>query len=900
MATRMMLTYFLLLFATADAAIHNGPLATVIGQQDAIPNWDLQRINKVSGNLKSLSLPDVDTSSWHHASVSRCTLMACLLAEGVFELDGPDGLWYSDNLAHFDDSMFHVPWVYRNQFKLEAEKEKAKRHYFLQTNGVTPAADLFFNGKQIADNITQSGSYGGHTYDITSLARQENALAVKVYPTNYQQDFAVGFVDWNPYPPDNGTGIWRDITVKQTGDVFMGPMSILVNLDIPVEDGKSHQAEIMVRARARNLSKKPIKFVATAKIKNPQGKILKILTKNLRLAAGVSTMVELSTKVKDPEVWWPAGWGEQPLYSTQLVYSIGSDTSDSSSVTKFGLRNVTSELNAHNDTLFKVNGYPIQIRGGGYTSDMFLRWDAKRFEHIARYVLDMGMNTIRLEGKMEQPELYEIADRLGVLLMVGWECCDRWESWPYNHDLSQDPPPKWYDADYDTVNASIRHETEMMQTHPSLIAFLVGSDYWPDDRATKIYVDGLRDAGWQVPIISSAAKRGYPKLLGPSGMKMEGPYDWVPPVYWYDREPTSKRFGSSFGFASELGAGVGTSTKGSLTQFLTSKDMQDLWQKPNKGLYHMSQNTSQFNDRSIYNKALFKRYGKPTSLDDYLVSAQMMDYEAARSQFEGFGSQWSASRPATGLIYWMLNNAWPSLHWNQFDHYLHPAGSYFGTKIANRVEHVAFDYFNNSIWAINHSREKPGPRSVHVDLVDLKGKRLFRDNFRFATKPIKSLKVGDISEAIGKIKDVGVLRLSLVDDGRDKVLSRNAYWLSERNDVVNWSSTTWYYSDVKKAANFTALNGMDRAAVSIISSKSGGPGKWNLQVKNTSPVPAVFIQLNVVDEKGGDVTPLTWSDNYFTLLPREKIGVQLTTWSGKGSTVEVIGKNIKPFQVKLN
>ncbi|KAH7180101.1 glycoside hydrolase superfamily [Fusarium flagelliforme] len=900
MATRMMLTCFLLLFATANAAVHRGPLASVVGQQGTIPNWDLQPVNKVSGSIASLSIPNIDTSSWHHASVSRCTLMACLLDEGIYELDGPDGLWYSDNLAHFDDSMFHVPWVYRNQFNLATEKESTKRHYFLQTNGITPAADLFLNGKPIASNITQSGSYGGHTYDITSRASRENALVVKVYPTNYQHDFAVGFVDWNPYPPDNGTGVWRDITIKQTGHVFMGPMSILVDLNTPVDDGKTHEATVTVRAQARNLSKKPIKFIATAKIKTPNGRTLKVVTKHVRLAPEESVMVELSTKVKDPEVWWPAGWGEQSLYSAQFTYSIGSDTSDSSAVTNFGIRKVTSELNAYNDTLFKVNGYPIQIRGGGYTSDMFLRWDAKRFEHIARYVLDMGMNTIRLEGKMEQPELYEIADRLGVLLMAGWECCDRWESWPYNHDLSQDPPPKWYAADYDTVNASIRHEAAMMQAHPSLIAFLVGSDYWPDDRATKIYVDGLRDAGWQVPIISSAAKRGYPRLLGPSGMKMEGPYDWVPPVYWYDREPASKRFGSSFGFGSELGAGVGTPTKGSLSKFLTSQDMKDLWEKPNKGLYHMSQNTSQFHDRSIYNKALFKRYGKPTSLDDYLISAQMMDYEATRSQFESWGSQWNASRPATGLIYWMLNNAWPSLHWNQFDYFLHPAGSYFGTKIANRVEHVAFNYFDNSIWAINRSRKKSGPRSVHVELVDLKGQRLFRETFRFTTKPIESLKIGDMSTAIGKIKDVGVLRLSLRDDGSEKVLSRNTYWLSEQNDVVNWSSTTWYYSDIKKSANFTALSKMDPAAVSIISSKSGGPGEWRLQVKNTSPVPAVFIQLNAVDENGNDVTPLTWSDNFFTLLPHEKIEVQLTSWLGKGTAVEISGKNIKTFKVQLN
>ncbi|KAF5671663.1 glycoside hydrolase family 2 [Fusarium heterosporum] len=894
MVTQKILTLVLLLHGIAATTCHK-PLATVIGQQDPIPNWDFQQTRKISDDIAALSLPNADTSSWHHAPVSRCTLMACLLAEGTFDLEGRDGLWYSDNLAHFNQSLFSVPWVYRNQFSLKTGKG---RHFFLQTNGIIPAADLFFNGKEIVQNVTQSGSYGGHTFEITTLASEENAVVVRVYPTDLQHDFAVGFVDWNPYPPDNGTGVWRDITIKQTGDIFMGPVSVLVDMKTPIESVKYNQATVIVRSEARNLSKKPIKFIATANIKSPKGKHLGALSRSVRLGPEESCTIELSRKILDPEIWWPAAWGEQPLYSTQLLYTIGHDVSDVSSVTTFGIRTISSEINTHNDTLFRVNGYPIQISGGGYTSDMFLRWEPQRFEHIARYVLDTGMNTIRLEGKMEQPELYEIADRLGLMVMAGWECCDRWESWPYNHDLAEDPPPRWYKADYNTVNASMRHEAAMMQNHPSVIAFLVGSDYWPDDRATKIYLDGLHDAGWQVPIISSASKRGYPNLLGPSGMKMEGPYDWVPPVYWYDTEPTAKRFGASFGFGSELGAGVGTPTRGSLVKFLTERDMQDLWKKPNKGLYHMSQDTSQFHYRSIYNKALFARYGKPTSLDDYLMSSQMMDYEATRSQFEGYGSRWSASRPATGLIYWMLNNAWPSLHWNQFDYYLHPAGSYFGTKMANRVEHVAFDYFNNFVWVMNRSLKRSGQRYVQVELVNLEGKCISRQKMQYNTKPSNSRKIGDISNTINEIKDVGILRLSLVDGGSGTVLSRNTYWLSKQSDVVDWHSTTWYWSDVEQSANFSALCTMEPASITVIP-KRQSPGVWEIQVNNTASVPAVFIQLNLVDKKGDDVTPLTWSDNYFTLLPYEAIEVELADWLAKGAAVNVSGKNVVGSQVQL-
>ena len=89
---------------------------------------------------------------------------------------------------------------------------------------------------------------------------------------------------------------------------------------------------------------------------------------------------------------------------------------------------------------------------------------------------------------------------------------------------------------------------------------------------------------------------------------------------------------------------------GSLAKFLSEDDLDDLWQQPDKGLYHMSTNVSSFYDRSIYNEALYNKYGPPTSLENYLLKAQIMDYEATRSQFEAFAARKTDTRPATGMI----------------------------------------------------------------------------------------------------------------------------------------------------------------------------------------------------------------------------------------------------------
>lgn len=121
---------------------------------------------------------------------------------------------------------------------------------------------------------------------------------------------------------------------------------------------------------------------------------------------------------------------------------------------------------------------------------------------------------------------------------------------------------------------------------------------------------------------------------------MDGPYDWVPPVYWYGDEK-----GAAFGFGSKLGAGVGTPELGSLMKFMSPDDMETLWTEPDAGLYHMSNDGSPFHDQSIYNKGPYARYGEPSSIEDYIAKCQMADYEATRAQFEAYSTRQNASRP---------------------------------------------------------------------------------------------------------------------------------------------------------------------------------------------------------------------------------------------------------------
>ncbi|KJR88248.1 exo-1,4-beta-D-glucosaminidase [Sporothrix schenckii 1099-18] len=964
------------LAATAAAAAQPKALSLVsAGDTAPIPAWDVQSSAKITQDPAALSKAGAAvSSSWHHAPVSRCTVFGCLLAAGVYN---DSDLFFSDHLAAIDKAQFQVPWLYRSEFTIASgapsesgssssssnnSSSSSSTYYLLETNGITSRADIYLNGQQVADKVTQSGAYGGHVYDVTSAIQsgsgKENgsahAIVVRAYPTNYLQDFGLGFVDWNPYPPDNGTGVWRDINLRKTGAVAIESFSVVT---------AGTNGTVTIRATVRNLGAASVNFAAEASIFRDGGSLaasgaaLSSVSSpsTQQLGRGQTTRIVLTTTVDAPAIWWPRQWGDQPLYTAQLTVSTPATTSSRSSVVKsdaatksFGFREVTARVSSADDILFSINGKPFQVLGGGYASDVFLRWDAARFEAHARYTLDMGLNTIRLEGKMEQPELYAIADRLGLMVLPGWECCDKWEAWSYNDDLPK-PVAVWSDADYVTANASMRHEAAMQQSHPSLLGFLVGSDYWPDDRATAIYTTALADAGWQAPVVASAAKAGYPKTLGPGGMKMPGPYDWVPPNYWYDiTDPATVdddvRYGAAFGFGSEQGPGGGTPTLSSLKKFLSTADLDDLWRAPNKGLYHMSTAASSFHNRTIFNTALWQRYGAPTSLDDYLLKTQMADYEATRAAFEGFAANWglagaastdanSSKRPATGLVYWMLNGAWPALHWALFDYYLHPAGAYYGVKAAlgtGALEHVVYDYVRQAAVLVNRSQNQTGVRMVRAELINAADGAVI-SNITTATKERSTVAVPNSSrtvlpiQGVSTLRDVALLRLTLLDGIAPSagVLSRSVYWLSAAGvDTLNWDDSNWYYTPVAKYAGFQSLDKLPAANVTATRETTAAAAATNgshsaetaIRLENHSAVPAVFVSLNLVDAEGADVTPVTWSDNYVTLFPHETrtltvqelasaLGIagaaRGIAGAARGVAVQVTGKNVAKATVTL-
>ena len=101
-------------------------------------------------------------------------------------------------------------------------------------------------------------------------------------------------------------------------------------------------------------------------------------------------------------------------------------------------------------------------------------------------------------------------------------------------------------------------------------------------------------------------------------------------------------------------------------------------------------------------------------------------------------------------------------------------------------------------------------------------------------------------------------------------LSNNFYWLSTRQDVLS-DSSTWYMTPVNSYADYTQLRQMPAATVRAKARFTSGDGTGRATVTLTNPGPSIafFIRLQVTGKNGDEALPVTWSDNYVSLLPGE-------------------------------
>ena len=857
-----MLWYSLVIAALLTQGAFAAPESKMLLRRD----WAIQSAAEVHESGAALSVAGFrPPRAWHPATLPT-TVFSALVAAGVYSdpyfgtnLRSAPGVSYNvgfnfSNAPMPPDSPFRKPWWFRSEFTLPAEYRG--KTLWLGFDGINFRANVWLNGRQIAASDQLAGAWRLFELDVTATAKPggTNALAIEVFPPE-PGDLAITFVDWNPLPPDKGMGLWRDVSITATGPVAIRYPLVTTHL----AGGGQPGAQLGVRAEVRNASAQPVEGVLKGSVERME------FSQPVKLAPHETKVVHFaSLPVESPRLWWPAQVGAQNLYPLDLAFETGGRTSDTSH-TEFGIREVTSELDALGHRLFHINGKNILIRGAGYTFDMLLRSSPERQEAELRYVRDMNLNAVRFEGKLEDDHFLELCDRMGILVLAGWCCCDHWEKWA-----------QWDKEDEAVAAESLRDQLRRLARHPSVFDWLYGSDNPPPPKIEQMYLEVIKEVEWPNPYQSSATAKKTP--AGETGVKMTGPYEYVPPSYWL----LDTKAGGAHGFNTETSPGPAPPPLESLRRMLPA---DKLWPINSDWDYHAG--GGQFKNIHVFTEALDNRYGRSKSAAEYARKAQVMAYEGHRAMFEAFGRNKYTS---TGVIQWMLNNAWPGMIWHLYDWYLRPGGSYFGAKKACEPLHVQYSYDDRSIVVVNSFYQPFANMKVVATAYNLDMSVKFSREAKMDAEPDSSTRVFTLPEMEG-LSGTWFLSLKL-EDPSDDLVSENFYWLSTAPETLEWDKGTWYTTPTKTFADYTALAMLPAVTLQVTSHSTDH--STAVTVTNPSKSLAFAVHLSVNKEADGEeVLPVLWEDNYFSLLPGQtrKITAMYQTLKAK-TLVAVDGWNV--------
>jgi exo-1,4-beta-D-glucosaminidase len=873
-----------LLAAAAIAA----PVSRADGDITLREGWAVQSSAKVSAGPEAVSTSGFDASSWYKTSAPN-TVFAVLVENGVYKdpyfgmnLRSVPGVSYAigsefANQEMPENSPYAVPWWYRKEFEVPAQFSGKK--VWLAFRGINYRADIWINGKKLAGSDQVVGAFRRYEFDVTQFVKAgaKNVVAVEV-SAPHANELGITWVDWNPTPPDKDMGLWQEVVLSVSGPVAVRPAAVETKLDLPAID----KAHLTVRAELQNASSAAVKGTLRGRIAGSSAPIE--FSQSVELKAGERRAIAIapdsaaSLNMQNPRLWWPYQMGEPYLHKLTLEFVPDKGPASDKQTIAFGIVQTDSELTPEGYRLFKVNGKPVLVRGGGWAPDMMLRVNQSRREAEFRYVKEMGLNTIRLEGKLEDESFMERADRDGILVMAGWCCCDAWEKWN-----------KWGDENRHVSVDSLRDQILRLRAHPSILVWLNGSDNPPPPERERAYLEVEKENNWPKPVISSATEKKT-EPTGASGVKMSGPYEYVSSNYWL----LDTKHGGAYGFNSETSPGPAVPP---LEELKSMFPPDKLW--PINEVWDFHAGGGEFKNIKVFTNALEKRYGPLKDVSDLAWKSQAMTYEGERAMFEAYGRN---KYKSTGIIQWMLNNAWNGLIWHLYDYDLRPAGGYFGSKKALELVHVQFSYDDRTVAIVNGKQEALKGLKVVAKIYDTSMKE------RFAHEEVSDVAVDAVTKSFTVAEPDGIsaayfLNLQLFSSSGE-LLSRNFYWLSKKPDVPNFSKSEWYYTPLSEYADFLALQDLTKATVnaSMTVSEAGQETAAHVNIENTGSGLAFLVRLRLLKGKDGEeILPVFWDDNYISLLPGEKreITVHVREFDHRGAkpVLAVDGFNVAPVQL---
>lgn len=837
---------------------------------------------KIASSSKLLVDGDVISSLGYSSDKWLAITVPATVFAGLQQNNKYPDVFFADNLKRIDSKQFNTSWWYRAEFNIK--KKYSNQFVKLFFEGINYRANIWFNGKLIADSSKIFGSFRQFEFDITNNLKTEskNVLALEVFPPRKGEP-TIGFVDWNPKAPDDNMGLWRGVLIKISGEVSINNPFVKSKIEMP----SLSKAALTISTEIENNSDREVSGKLTGQIEGIGFSKNVLLSPKERKTVTFSSEEFIELIINRPRIWWTYSLGNQELYDLELRFSINGEESDYCK-TRFGIREVTDYLTPEGYRGYKLNGREILILGGGWVDNLFLDNSTENIRTQLQYVRDMGLNTIRLEGFWgKNKDIYDLCDEYGILIMAGWSCQWEWEIYIGKPDDEFGSIKS--KEDIELVSQSWKDQILWLRNHPSVFLWVYGSDKLPRPELEEKYFEILKKDDPTRPFLG-AAKGLTSTISGATGVKMLGPYDYVPPIYWWQ----DKENGGAYGFNTEVGIGAQIPVSESIEKFIPKSSlntMDSIWN------YHCGGYS--FGDLNNYNEAINKRLGEAKTFEDYADNkAQFINYEGTRAMFEAHIANRYSS---TGIIQWMLNGAFPKLWWQLYDYYLIPNAAYYATKKALEPIHIMYDYESKNILLSNHSLKAISDLEYYIDLYDFDMKKIFSRTSKLSIAKDFVTMLENISLP-GKEEEIYFLDLKVKSN--NEILSQNFYTLPAFDDILDKERTDWTRTPTLKYSNLMPLNDLETIKLSaeFSSEKNQNELKYKIKLSNNTDKLAFQIDIKAFSEIGELIAPIFLEDNYFSLIPNGVREIELTipidNQSQKISNIKIAGWNIEEIILK--
>ena len=805
-------------------------------------NWKAKRSMDVLSDGTEITSAGYKPEGWLEAVVPG-TILTTLLHNNLV----PDPFFgMNNNLIPdvYDAGRDYYTYWFYTEFDLPQIKEG--QEVWLNFRGINYFADVFLNGNRVNTN-THKGMYIREKYRITPFLNKTgiNKLAVWVAPPDpagnaYAGQGGDGMIgrnitmqctagwDWICPIRDRNTGIWDEVSLETTGVVDL--RNPYVESKVPgmrIPGNKQDPAFISTSIELVNISEKTLQGIAKAVLNGKE------ISQKVTLNPGeIRTIQFKEIEMAEPDLWWPNGMGDQPMYTLQYAFNLQNGSVSDSEKVSFGIRETGHYFDEQiKAQVFTVNGQKVFIKGGNWiASDALLRLTRDRYDAEVRMHAGMNMNMIRVwgGGLTERPEFYDACDRYGILvwqdLWISGDCNGEWFDPSKKESQAR---RKAYPDDHSLFLESVTDQVKMLRNHPSLYLWCGGNETPPpadiNQALEKDILPQLDPRRFYLDKSTSARL-----MTNSKGGTGDGPYGIQEPSYWFTER--------SFPFNPETG-NIGIPNIEGLKKIIPENELfpPETPRGTKSWLYHKYLPLNDFPGR----------YGKVKDIGDFCMKAQLVSYEQYRALQEGFNyKMWDWY---TGMLIWKNQNPWTALRGFFYDYFLDYTGGYFGYQHGAEPVHIQFNLNDSVVCALNQTPQNLDYLTSHIRLYDLHGNLLSEQKQELNLDAHTTRLLGKV-ELPGKDSGVFFLRLSLMN--KDKMMDENLYWLSN------------------KGASYEQLNKLEKAKVELSARKSG-LGKARVSITNHGSETAFFIRLKMVKEKNELVLPVFLSDNYITLMPGE-------------------------------